>query len=56
MSGIKEIIKQQDGDTVHVTVITENGSVSTDHYDTFDTDYAKDRAINRAIEDALGKD
>ncbi len=56
MSGIKEIIKQQDGDTVHVTVITENGSVATNHYDTSDSDYFKDRAINSAIEDALGKD
>lgn len=56
MSDIKEIIKQQDGDTVHVTVITEKGSVGTYHYKTYDSDYSKDDALTRAIEEAKRKD
>ena len=46
----------QDGDTVNVTVITEKGSVGTYHYNTYDSDYTKDDAITKAIEEVKRKD
>ena len=54
--GVREIIKDQDGDTVRVTVITDAGNSATGHYETYNTDYAKDDTVNRIIQAALDKD
>lgn len=54
--GVKQIIKDQDGDTVRVTVITDQGNIATGHYETYDTDGAKDYTVNNIISEATSKD
>ncbi|MBR5470102.1 MAG: hypothetical protein IKU78_06500 [Paludibacteraceae bacterium] len=56
MSGIKEIIKERDGSTTRVTVITEKGSVYTDSYVDWATEGSKNDTISYAIQKALDKD
>lgn len=54
--GVKQIIKDQDGDTVRVTVITDQGNTVTGHYETYNSDSAIDSCINDLISEATSKD
>ena len=54
--GVKQIIKDEDGDTVRVTVITDQGNTATGHYETYNSDLAKDNCMNEIISEATSKD
>lgn len=54
--GVKQIIKDEDGDTVRVTVITDQGNAATGHYWTGDCDSTIDSKVNDIISEATSKD
>lgn len=54
--GVDQVIKEQEGNKVSITVVTDKGNTATGHYYTNDSDSTIDDITAKTTETALAKD